>query len=544
MKIKLIEFLRQESDAPKNTIIFMLLTGSIANVFLLGIINNAAEITFKKLPIEINLFFLYFTLVALSITAKRFAETRMTFLIEEVIRRVRLRLVNKIRHCELQFLEQRLEKSEIYARLTQDSNVISHAASTSIKTVESTLLLSLVLLYIASLSLPGFVIVLVFLAIAYFIYFLNYQQIGRGLTITSMKEAELFDSLNNVLAGFKEIKLNYRKNDAVFADIETLSLQTEQLKTDTKLQFTNNFLLTVTFYYMMIGTILFVLPIFNETYSAVIIKLIAALLFVFKPLIVLLSGIPTIAMVNVAITNLNELETKLDASSITTLVETPKGFPDFKEITLEEVTFQYEDKTGKPTFVVGPLNLTLQQGEIVFLVGGNGSGKSTLLKLLTGLYYPLAGGIIMLDGEELEATNYPDYRELFSSIFTDFYLFKKLYGIDAPDPQRVKGLLQDMGLRKKTKYRQGQFTDIDLSSGQRKRLAYVAAVLEDKAIYVFDEWAADQDPEFRKYFYEHLLGDLRSKGKTIFAVTHDDRYFGVADRVLKMEEGRLVSYTT
>jgi putative ATP-binding cassette transporter len=543
MKIKLIEFLSQESDAPKNQIIFMLISGSIANVLMLGIINSAAEIASKKLPIELDFFFLYFTLAALSITAKKFAYSKATLLVEEVIRRVRLRLVNKIRHCELQFLEQRLEKAEVYARLTQDSNMISHAAPIFISTSESLLSLFLVFLYIASLSFPGFLIIVVFLAFANLIYFLNYQQISSELSTASAKEAELFDSLNNVLTGFKEIKLNYKKNNDVFRDVEVLSTQTEQLKANAELKFTNNLLLTITLYYVMMGAILFILPIFIETHSAVVVKLSATLLFMFGPVVSLLSGIPTIALANVAITNLNELEAKLDASGTTTLVKPPIYPTDFEKITLTDVTFQYEDKSGKPTFVVGPINLTLQQGEIVFLVGGNGSGKSTLLKLITGLYYPLAGGIITLDDDKLDSTNYPEYRELFSTIFTDFYLFKKLYGLGSPDRQQVTKLLHEMELQSKTKYWEGQFTNTDLSTGQRKRLAYISAVLENKAIYVFDEWAADQDPEFRKHFYHHLLPELRSKGKTIFAVTHDDKYFGVADRVLKMEEGQLINYT-
>ena len=89
-------------------------------------------------------------------------------------------------------------------------------------------------------------------------------------------------------------------------------------------------------------------------------------------------------------------------------------------------------------------------------------------------------------------------------------------------------------------YADGRFSTLDLSTGQRKRLAMVAALLDDKPIYIFDEWAADQDPGFRRYFYEGLLGELKARGKTVLAVTHDDRYFGVADRVVKRGEGGVV----
>ena len=178
-------------------------------------------------------------------------------------------------------------------------------------------------------------------------------------------------------------------------------------------------------------------------------------------------------------------------------------------------------------------------GDIVFTVGGNGSGKSTLLKLLCGLYYPLRGSIA-INGKNVDRDLYPDYRELFSIIFTDFHLFDRFYGIADVKESAVHTWLKKMGMSAKTQFRDGRFTNINLSTGQRKRLAYINAMLDDKQIYIFDELAADQDPEFRKHFYEVLLPELRAMGKTIIAVTHDDRYFETADRVLKMDEGQLV----
>jgi len=191
-------------------------------------------------------------------------------------------------------------------------------------------------------------------------------------------------------------------------------------------------------------------------------------------------------------------------------------------------------------FSVGPLDMTLNQGEMLFIVGGNGSSKSTLLKLLTGLYYP-ATGFLSVDDDEIDQSHYHNYRELFSIIFTDFHLFDKLYGLHQIDEQLLKSLLHSMQLDKKTHYLDGQFTNLNLSTGQKKRLAFITAILEDKPIYVFDELAADQDPAFRQYFYEVVLQELKQQGKTIIAVTHDDKYFHVADRVLKMEYGQIVN---
>ena len=67
---------------------------------------------------------------------------------------------------------------------------------------------------------------------------------------------------------------------------------------------------------------------------------------------------------------------------------------------------------------MGPVNLTIRRGELLFLIGGNGSGKSTLAMLLTGLYQPQSGEIL-LDGTALSAEKPEDYRKLFSAVFTD-----------------------------------------------------------------------------------------------------------------------------
>ena len=176
-------------------------------------------------------------------------------------------------------------------------------------------------------------------------------------------------------------------------------------------------------------------------------------------------------------------------------------------------------------------------GTITFLAGGNGSGKSTLLKLVTGLY-PLSAGRLLLDGTEADGGT---VRELFSGVFTDFHLFDRLYGADQIDPARMEGLLHGLGLAGKTRLFDGAFTTTDLSTGQRKRLALLIAILEDRPVYVFDEWAADQDPAFRRLFYKTLLPGLKLAGKAIIAATHDDRYFDLCDRLIIMEGGRMVT---
>jgi putative ATP-binding cassette transporter len=209
--------------------------------------------------------------------------------------------------------------------------------------------------------------------------------------------------------------------------------------------------------------------------------------------------------------------------------------PGISSIRLENISFTYTDHSGAAVFTVGPFDLTLEAGQILFVAGGNGSGKSTFLKLLTGLY-PHSSGSIEVDGA---TTGIADYRALFSTVFTDFHLFDQLYGVPSPDPQRVEDLLRQLRLGQKAAIVDNAFSTTKLSTGQRKRLALIAAVLEDRPVIIFDEWTADQDPEFRETFYKDLLPQLRREGRTVIAVTHDDRYFKYCNRLITMQDGRI-----
>ena len=209
---------------------------------------------------------------------------------------------------------------------------------------------------------------------------------------------------------------------------------------------------------------------------------------------------------------------------------------------MHDVIFRYVDKWSEAVFQVGPLDFTLHSGDLVFITGGNGSGKSTFLKVLAGLYKPDAGEITF-DGVRLNDRTRQAYRELIAAIFPDYHLFQRLYGIPEPDPDEVDRLLAQFRLLDKTGITDGEFRTVDLSSGQRKRLALIVSTLEKRPILLLDEWAADQDPEFRRLFYFDLLPALNKSGVTIVAITHDDRYLDELDvpaRRLRMDEGRFV----
>jgi putative ATP-binding cassette transporter len=289
--------------------------------------------------------------------------------------------------------------------------------------------------------------------------------------------------------------------------------------------------------------VIFLLPRIQSAESLAIGQIVAVILFMIGPLSNVVISLPFLAKADAALVSLEMLENELDAANDTKYtMPQSQSRPNrpFEEIRLEQVVFNHTDGKGQAVFTLGPIDLTIHPGEILFIGGGNGSGKSTLLKLITGLYYPTSGQITV-DSVPADMGNYVHYRNLFSIIFANFHLFDRLYGLEDIEEERVYHLLEIMRLSEKTLYVDGRFTNLSLSTGQRKRLAMIASRLEEKQIFVFDEVAADQDPVFRKYFYDVYLKELKAEGRTIIAATHDDPYFHVADRVLKMEEGKVVN---
>lgn len=539
-QFKIIQFFNREYDGPKKGIIFMSCIGGLAFPGMVYVVNQAAQMAADgKMGADFRFFSMFVIICALIVITKRYTLVKTTLMAESVVRKVRIRLIDKLRRTELEFLE-RIGKGDINARLTQDTDLISFTASDVIYVVDGILSAVGLFLYTACISLSAFVFTLLFVGALFAAFFFNYFSIRDKLNTARAKEGDFFDALNDVLSGFKEIKINNRLNDDLFADIDILSRETERLKTQAAFKNNDNIILSFVLYEGLLAVVVFLVPMLSGAHSEVVIQLVAMMLFVYGTLNGISRGMPVVITTNVAVENLERLEAKLDSFGAFADMVEPEATGDFQEITLDAISFQYSDEGGEKLFYTGPVDLSIRQGDVLFIVGGNGSGKSTLLKLLTGLYYPLAGGRIALDGQTISSETYQAYRELFSIIFTDFHLFKKLYGLPSVDETQVKQLLKEMDIHTKTAYMDGKFTRLDLSTGQRKRIAYIAALLEDKPVYVFDEWAADQDPAFRRHFYERFLNDLRAMNKTVIAVSHDDRYFDRADRVIKMEEGKVV----
>ncbi len=541
--MEFIRFLRKESGRYGVRIATVTFLSGVVNGLIVAIILGAAS-TATNAPRNFQFLAMFALALAALMLAKRYSLNHTTRLTEQIVERLRMRLADKIRRSELLYFE-KIGQTQFMTILTKETQMISNTASMTINAAASAVMLIVSFLFIAYLSLPAFFLLLGAVALAVLAYRASLSQMNAQLHETVRVENEFFELLNHMLAGFKEVKIDARKNLDLFGNyLWPASGKVRDLKTRTNEQFVTKTLISHTAFYALLATTIFLLPRIVACDQAVIIKITAVMLFIFGPLAEVVGVIPYIARGSVSIETIERMEAGLDEEvgrhPPVDLRQPPPALS-FRELALEDLCFSYPKADGTPGFTVGPLSTTIAAGEILFIMGGNGSGKSTLLRLLTGLYLPQSGRLAV-DGEPLRQSGLHRYRNMFSAIFSDFHLFDRLYGLQGVDTDLMDRLLADFELSDKTRFVDGRFDNLDLSTGQRKRLALVIALLEKKDVLVFDEWAADQDPVFRRHFYEEILPDLKNQGKTVVAATHDDRYFHVADRVLKMEWGQFVAH--
>ncbi len=371
------------------------------------------------------------------------------------------------------------------------------------------------------------------------VYFWIDSDMRTRITLARSREAALFDALADTLRGFKELKLGRARQRDHAGYVAKLAREFRDLWVKSEILYQLIGITSQTFMFLLIAIVAFVLPFFAHDGATSIFQVVATILFIMAPLENLLQAVPSLARARVSLSSIEQLEANLDSDAAEASGNDGLVVPlTFQTLSFRDVHFRFEGAIVEEGFDVGPLNLDIRRNEILFVVGGNGAGKTTFLKLLTGLYPPLQGSIL-LDGREVGEQDRQAYREMFAAVFSDFHLFTQLYGLENPNPAVVNALLSELGIAGKTHIRDGALSTVSLSTGQRKRLAYAVNRLADRQIYVFDEFAADQDPAFRTYFYTELLPQLKRDGKTVVAVTHDDRWFDIADRVLKMDYGRV-----
>ena len=536
-----LQLVRREMHGSLPKLLFMSGLGGISTAAILAAINaglQGGSSLWAATLFTIALFLFIKTQMYVTITT--------TAEIESIIHKMRIRLMDQIRHSELLSIED-IGRSRIVAAISSDTAVLTQASNVLCFTVQGAVLIFFVAIYVAFLSIAAIVTTIVIVSIAATIFHQKNCRLVAEKQKAAAWERRLFDRLIDFLDGFKEVRLNSARSADLFDDAVDVSRTAANIKIKSQAE---TFMMIVTSQismYVLLGAVVFVAPQFSDTLGgAALTKTTTALMFIVGACFGLVQSIPILLNANAAADRIEQLEVALRATVSSTQsrdIQIPKRFD---KIEIRKMMFRYVDKFSETAFKIGPIDFSLRPGELVFITGGNGSGKSTFLRVLSGLYPPDSGEII-LDGKRINDNNRDEYRALMSGIFFDYHLFRRLYGIPQPEPDEVDRLLRQFRLAEKTGLVEGEFRTLDLSGGQRRRLALIVSLLEKRPILLLDEWTAEQDPEFRRKFYDDLLPGLLKAGATIVVITHDDRYLdelNLPARRIRMDEGRIVEQRT
>lgn len=456
--------------------------------------------------------------------------------------RLRQDLVRKILAVPLRQLEE-LGTPKLMVALTEDILEITQATlSIPIFAVNFAVLLGGAV-YLAWLSLPVLLAMVAFAIVGAISYRLMIRSGFGHLTAAREGQDRLFRHFRALTEGIKELKLHRVRRAAFLAeDVASAAAVCQKHNVAAELRFILAQNWNQLLFLVVIGLILFLLPRMENISPQTLTGYIIATLYLMGPLAGLLGSLSVFGRANVSLRKVEELGLALAAHSDEHRAAAP--VPDteaFQSLELRDVTHHYYREREDDHFVLGPINLTFRPGELVFLVGGNGSGKSSLAKVIAGLYPP-AGGEIRLNDRVVTDANRDDYRQCFSTVFSDYFLFDRITGAALTgNDERARDYLGRLHLNHKVSIKDGAFSTTQLSQGQRKRLALLCAYLEDRPFYLFDEWASDQDPLFKDVFYTQLLPELKSRNKAVLVITHDDRYFSRADRLIRLDYGKIAA---
>ena len=484
---------------------------------------------------------LFFGLCLSYLAAKSFSEISLMHLVQAAILRLRIELSRKLLATPLKKL-QAVGRAELLAIMTNDISAFVQAFQALPMAFGNGVIVLACFAYMAWLSWPLFLLFAGIIVTSLFAYQYAERYPLRQMVKLRAKLDNLYLHFTGLIEGSKELQLNADRGRVFVEDViapDAHDFRRFFLGTMTTYTWISNIGLVL--FYVIIGILLFVIPGWMPQRANVLTTFTLILLFLVRPISDLVFSLPVLRQAEISLGKIQQLEGALVAPA--TDANAPNPFSTKAKLTLElrGVSHHYPGLTEDAPFMLGPVDMTIREGEILFIVGANGSGKTTLAMLLLGFYEPEAGQI-KLNGVAVTPANLDHYRRYFSAVFADFHLFEQLLGTDHAHIQaRATHYINKLKIAHKVSVANGKFSTVNLSTGQRKRLALVSAYLEDREIYVFDEWAADQDPAFKRVFYTELLPDLKARGKTVVIITHDDAYFHHADRVVKLEDGHLRS---
>jgi putative pyoverdin transport system ATP-binding/permease protein len=508
----------------------------LANMLVIILITSSLE---SKVELKYLVFY-YFLTFSVYLLGRRYVQVELIRFTMSVIYDLRVSLIEKMLATSYQRFE-KIDRGRVYTAMNDDVGIIGESTNMSVMLITSFFTAAGAFLYLASIAFWASMLTILMIISLTTLYYLVSRSTNKFYEEARDSRNVFMKLINGVIDGFKEISLHSRKKQQYKDDVSASANEYRAKMSTASIRFVHASLVGEIVLIGILGGVVFIFPrLFPGIKNYTLMGFVIVLLYLIGPVNTILSSVPAVMRLRIAWRRIRQFLAEIPVSAEVDKAICPPVFSTVESIRAEGLRFQYKDALGHGQFEIGPIDLEVTKGEILFIIGDNGSGKTTLMKLLTGLYAPDQGRV-KINGREVAPAHLGEY---FSTVFSPIYLFERLYSIDTVAKHEDIGkYLKLLDIEHKVKINENTYSTINLSGGQRKRLALLQCYLEDSPIYLFDEWAADQDPEYRLFFYRTLLPTMKARGKVVIAITHDDHYFDVADKVLRMNQGKLEVYS-
>ena len=524
-------------------LIFLGIFNGVLNTAFLILINSS--VNNQPLPVLDGYNWqLFVVLLVLSLLITKTFQTKLIKLTTQINYEFEIRILEKLKAASFNDFD-KLGSERVYATLG-DLMALSNLPAVLINALNAFTVIIFCFVYLFATSWMAGLAILALMGLLLLFYLVRNKSVEKRLNVLRNIQNDFFRYLADALNGFKEVEIDATKEHSLYGDyIGKNRHQDKSLRRETSIKYMNNELTGNYSWFILIGSIMFLFPLLFDFNTAVISSFLITILYLMGPVANAISLIPTFTNVKIALERINQFmqmaEQAVENKETTDQPIESLGFE--HSINFKDIAFTYQNVLEEDNFSFGPVNLQIQKGEVLFIIGGNGSGKSTFVNLLTGLMKHNEGSILV-DGLEVTEDQLQAYRNMFSVIFTQPHLFSENYDNITlnEENEELRNLLELMELKDVINFvpEKNNIDNQGLSKGQQKRLALVLAILQKKPVMVLDEWAAEQDPQFRRFFYTNIVPQLKERGITLIAITHDDAYFNQADRIIKFDYGQTV----
>jgi cyclic peptide transporter len=518
---------------------FLSLLAALGNMGVVYTINRVIGDYVNNMPVITNRYLYYFAgSVILFIATRWFVSTRIIGFTQTLLQKTRIEVMKLVLKSTFDVVNK--NKSQIYSALTTDSNNIVAASISLVDIITNVIVVIICFLYMGLLSWKLLLCILLLVLFTLVIYYFCAKRAQHFFKMAMSKNDRFVKYLNEMLRGFKEISIAPEKGeDLSQRNINHTIKDATILNKKAQVIFLNNRVIGQIAFYVFIGLTMLWLGEMFSVQRAVLVNFVFLTLYSWGPIESVVLLFPNLLQAKTSMTRISDIIKQIEAGRPDRYQEI--GLQPFVKLEMKDIDFAYEageNPNDIRHFSIGPVDFQVYANDIIFICGANGSGKTTFINILVGLIRQ-DNGSVRVNGKTISREHLKSYRSLFAPLFSDFHLFEELYGIPLINQEKSSEYLKLFEIDDKVSIIDGGFSTIDISTGQRKRLAFINAMLEGKPILILDEFAADQDPYFKRKFYHEIIPYLKKEGFTLIAITHDDHYYHAADKVYKMDGGRI-----